>query len=57
MNDAAGESPEVLNEDPYGDGWLAKVKLSDPSEVDDLMDAATYKRLALAAQGRSITAG
>ena len=43
MNEAAGESPEVLNEDPYGDGWLAKVKLSDPSEVDDLMDAATYK--------------
>ncbi len=43
VNGGAGESPEVLNEDPYGDGWLAKVKLSDPSEVDDLMDAATYK--------------
>lgn len=43
VNAAAGESPEVLNEDPYGDGWLAKVKLSDPSEVDDLMDAAAYR--------------
>ena len=43
VNEAASDSPEVLNEDPYGDGWLAKVKLSDPSEVDDLMDAATYK--------------
>jgi glycine cleavage system H protein len=43
VNDAAGDSPEVLNEDPYGEGWLAKVKLSDPSEVDELMDAATYR--------------
>ena len=43
VNEAASDSPEVLNEDPYGDGWLAKVKLSDPSEVDDLMDAATYR--------------
>jgi glycine cleavage system H protein len=42
VNEAASDTPEVLNEDPYGDGWLAKVKLSDPSEVDDLMDAATY---------------
>lgn len=43
VNTAAGDNPEVLNEDPYGDGWLAKVKLSDPGEVGDLMDAATYK--------------
>ena len=43
VNEAAGDSPEVLNEDPYGDGWLARVKLSDPSEVDDLMDASTYR--------------
>ena len=43
VNEAAGENPEALNDDPYGDGWLAKVKLSDPSEADDLMDAAAYK--------------
>jgi glycine cleavage system H protein len=45
VNDAASESPEKINEDPYGDGWLVKVKLSDPSEADQLMDAAAYKKL------------
>lgn len=42
-NDALRDSPEKVNEDPYGDGWLVKVKLSDPSEADQLMDAATYR--------------
>jgi glycine cleavage system H protein len=45
VNEAISESPEKINEDPYGDGWLVKVKLSDPSEADQLMDAATYKKL------------
>jgi len=45
VNEAAKESPEKINEDPYGDGWLVKVKLSDPSEVDQLMDAAAYKQM------------
>jgi len=45
VNDAAKDSPEKINEDPYGDGWLVKVKLSDPSEVDQLMDAAAYKQM------------
>ena len=45
MNDELADSPERINEDPYGDGWLVKVKLSDPSEVDALMDAAAYKEL------------
>jgi glycine cleavage system H protein len=45
VNEAAKESPEKINADPYGDGWLAKVKLSDPSEVDELMDAEAYKKL------------
>lgn len=45
VNDAIEEKPELVNEDPYGKGWLAKVKLSNPSEVDDLMDAAAYKKL------------
>ena len=45
VNEAAAESPETINEDPYGEGWLVKVKLSDPSEVDALMDAAAYRDL------------
>ncbi len=45
VNEAAKESPEKINEDPYGDGWLVKVKLSDTTEVDQLMDAAAYKQM------------
>ena len=45
INQAVHDSPETINEDPYGRGWLAKVKLSDPSEADDLMDAAAYRKL------------
>ena len=43
VNEALSKSPEAINDDPYGDGWLVKVKLSDPSEVDSLMDAGTYE--------------
>jgi glycine cleavage system H protein len=45
VNDAVSERPETINEDPYGAGWLVKVKLSDPSEADGLLDAAGYRRL------------
>ena len=45
VNDALTESPETINEDPYGEGWLVRVRLSDPSEVDDLLDAAAYRKL------------
>jgi glycine cleavage system H protein len=45
VNGALSDSPEKINEDPYGDGWLVKVKLSDPSEADQLMDAAAYRKL------------
>jgi glycine cleavage system H protein len=45
VNEALDDSPEKINEDPYGDGWMVKVKLSDPSEADQLMDAAAYKTL------------
>ena len=45
VNEKLADSPEVVNEDPYGDGWLAKVKLSDPSEADALLDAAAYREL------------
>lgn len=45
VNERAGESPEVINEDPYGEGWLVKVRLSDPAQVDELLDAAAYRQL------------
>jgi len=45
VNEAARESPEKINEDPYGEGWLVEVELSDPSEADALMDAATYREM------------
>jgi glycine cleavage system H protein len=43
VNDALADNPAMINEDPYGEGWLVKVRLSDPAERDALMDAATYK--------------
>lgn len=41
-NDALEAAPESINDDPYGSGWMIKVKLSDPSEVDQLLDQAAY---------------
>jgi glycine cleavage system H protein len=43
VNDALGSAPKTVNEDPYGQGWLVKVKLSDPSEADSLMSAEEYQ--------------
>ena len=45
VNEALAEKPETVNEDPYGQGWLVKVKLSDPSEADALLDASAYREL------------
>jgi glycine cleavage system H protein len=42
VNEALSSAPEHINEDPYGEGWLVKVRLSDPSEQDALMDSAAY---------------
>jgi len=42
-NDALADTPEVVNTDPYGDGWMAKVSLADPAEVEQLMTAAQYE--------------
>lgn len=42
VNTALGDTPETINDDPYGDGWMVKVRLSDVSEVDELMDQSTY---------------
>jgi glycine cleavage system H protein len=43
VNDSLSENPAMINEEPYDAGWLVKVRLSDPSEREALMDAATYK--------------
>jgi glycine cleavage system H protein len=44
VNDGLKDSPEQINEDSYGEGWLVKIKLSDPSETDSLMDAESYRQ-------------
>ncbi|HET6690150.1 MAG TPA: glycine cleavage system protein GcvH [Miltoncostaeaceae bacterium] len=43
VNGAVAERPEIVNEDPYGDGWLVRVRLSDPSELDALLDEPAYR--------------
>jgi glycine cleavage system H protein len=45
VNESLAETPENINADPYGEGWLVRVKLSDSSELDSLLDAATYREL------------
>ena len=45
MNDALDGSESTVNDDPYGEGWLIKVRMSDPSELDSLLDAAAYREL------------
>ena len=42
VNEALADAPETINDSPYDDGWLIKVKLSNPDELDDLMDADSY---------------
>jgi glycine cleavage system H protein len=44
INQKVVAEPETVNEDPYGDGWLVRIRLSDSSEAGDLMDAGAYKR-------------
>ncbi|HMK48518.1 MAG TPA: glycine cleavage system protein GcvH [Thermodesulfovibrionales bacterium] len=44
INEDLAESPEVMNEDPYGKGWIAVIELEDGSEVDELMDASEYTK-------------
>lgn len=45
FNEELEATPDTVNQDPYGKGWIAKVKISDMAEVDNLMDAAKYKEL------------
>ncbi len=44
VNEDLAESPEIINEDPYGKGWIAVIELENTSEVDDLMDASEYEK-------------
>lgn len=43
INDDLPDNPEILNEDPYGDGWIIKIEMSDPEELDDLLSSAEYE--------------
>ena len=45
VNQAVVDAPETVNEDPYGDGWLVRIRMSDTSEVDSLLDAGAYKQV------------
>lgn len=45
LNAKIDDDPELVNTDPYGDGWLVKIKISDASQVDDLMDAEAYSEM------------
>ena len=44
-NDALGDSPQLVNDDPYGEGWLCVIEASDAAQIDELMDAAAYRTL------------
>jgi glycine cleavage system H protein len=44
VNEELSESPEIINEEPYGKGWIAFIEIEDKSELDDLMDASEYEK-------------
>ena len=44
-NDALAGSPELVNSDPYGEGWMLRMRLVDPAQVEELLDAAAYEQL------------
>jgi len=45
VNETLSDSPEIVNADPYNDGWLVRVRISDPSEIDALLDVDAYRQL------------
>lgn len=45
VNEALVDKPQIINSDPYGQGWLIEIEMSDPSEVEDLLDAESYRQL------------
>ena len=45
VNEALADAPQSLNEDPYGDGWICTIRMTDPTQFDALLDAAAYRAL------------
>lgn len=45
FNEALNDQPELVNNDPYGEGWMVKITINDPAELDNLLDAAGYEKL------------
>lgn len=45
FNEALADNPEKVNKDPYGDGWIVRIRFSDPSQVEELLDAASYREI------------
>ncbi|NOX35981.1 MAG: glycine cleavage system protein GcvH [Calditrichaeota bacterium] len=45
VNEKLNDSPELVNQDPYGEGWMIKIKISNPAELDELLDKAQYEAL------------
>lgn len=45
FNETLAEKPEKVNQDPYGEGWIIKIRIKSPAELDELLDAAAYKDL------------
>ncbi len=52
VNEDLADSPEIINEDPYGNGWLVVLEMSDPSEVNDLMSKAEYEKFLKEEEGK-----
>jgi len=44
LNEKLEDTPETVNQDPYGEGWMVKIEVADPAEFDELMDAAAYEQ-------------
>ncbi len=45
LNEKLEDEPELINKDPYNNGWIIKIKVTDPAEIDELLDAGAYKKL------------
>jgi glycine cleavage system H protein len=52
VNEDLADTPEIINEDPYGNGWLAILELTDPSELNDLMSKAEYEKFLKEEEGK-----
>lgn len=51
VNDDLPDNTEMVNDDPYGDGWMVKIEMSDPTDLDDLMDADEYQKFIAESEG------